>query len=241
MLNTMTTYIDTSTGLINSHFIENSQNEGTLLYWQNVNGDHIQVREHGNLRWLLINNTLQSIIDVNNPRTLLFPHLQYLAAQWQTLPPPNNVLELGLGGGAIRNYLLKQHPQVNITSVEKNAGILACYSQFFASSSNESLLCDDAQVVLTSARNIDWVILDLFCQIDAPRFLFERAFYEKIHAALNTTGKLFINFLSQHNSQLKQLQKLLFDVFGYTVYPHKISGYVNHIVVISKQHPKQIS
>lgn len=44
MLNTMTTYIDTSTGLINSHFIENSQNEGTLLYWQNVNGDHIQVQ-----------------------------------------------------------------------------------------------------------------------------------------------------------------------------------------------------
>ena len=180
MLNNMTTYIDASTGLINSHFIENSQNEGTLLYWQNVNGDHIQVREHDNLRWLLINNTLQSIIDVNNPRTLLFPHLQYLAAQWQTLPPPNNVLELGLGGGAIRNYLLKQHPQVNITSVENKCRHIGhVIRSFLHQAVTKIYYAMMPQVVLTSARNIDWVILDLFCQIDAPRFLFEHAFYEK--------------------------------------------------------------
>ncbi len=237
MLKIMTTYIDASTGLINSHFIEGSQNEGVLLYWHNVNGEHIQVREHGNLRWLLINNTLQSIIDVKNPEALLFPHLQYLAKQWQTLSPPNNVLELGLGGGAIRNYLLNQYPQVNITSVEKNAEILACYSQFFAIKSDENLLCADAQLVLNTARNIDWIILDLFSHIDAPRFLFERAFYEKTYSALNNNGTLFINFLSQHSSQLKQLTQQLRNVFGCDIHPQKIKGYVNHIVVIHKQTP----
>ena len=235
MLKVMSDYINVSTGLINSHFIENSHNEGLLLYWHKYNGDHIQVREHENLRWLLINDTLQSVIDTTNPSALLFPHLQYLANQWQSLTSPNNVLELGLGGGAIRNYLFHQYPHANVMSVEKNADIINCYTQFFSSRKNEQLVCADAQQVLKTAHNIDWIVLDLFSQIDAPRFLFEEAFYKKIYLALNNNGVLFINFLSQHESQLKQLQQLLFDVFDCTVSPQKITGYVNHIVVVTKK------
>ncbi|HDY91853.1 MAG TPA: SAM-dependent methyltransferase, partial [Pseudoalteromonas sp.] len=179
--------------------------------------------------------TLQSVIDLNNPSLLLFPHLLYLDKHWQALKPPQNVLELGLGGGAIRNYLQYKYPKAQITSVEKNADIIDCYTQFFSSNKNEQLLCADAQQVLKSALNVDWVILDLFSQIDAPRFLFKEAFYKKIYSALNNNGVLFINFLSQHESQLKQLQQLLLDVFGCNVSPQKITGYVNHIVVITKK------
>ena len=103
------------------------------------------------------------------------------------------------------------------------------------SNNTQRLLCEDAQQVLGRARNIDWIILDLFSQIDAPRFLFAPAFYQKIHAALNNNGTLFINFLSQHESQLKQLQQVLLNVFGYKVSPQKVAGYINHIVVITKQ------
>ena len=235
MLKLMSDYIDIKTGLIKNCFIENSKSDGTLVYWQKVNGGHIQVRECEQLRWLLINDTVQSIINTHDPLKILLPHLAYLTKQWQQLCPPNNVLELGLGGGAIRNYLSHSFPSATITSVEKSADIIEIYSRFFSQNKSEHLLCDDAQHVLNAARNIDWIILDLFSEIDAPRFLFEEAFYEKIYLALNTNGMLFINFLSQHESQLKQLQQLLFNVFGYTVYPQKIADYVNHIIVISKK------
>jgi spermidine synthase len=235
MLNSMSDYINPLTGLISSHFIENSHRAGLLLYWHKYNDDHIQVREHEQFRWLLINDILQSVVVKNAPNTLLLPHLQCLAQQWQILTSPNKVLELGLGGGAIRNYLSHYYPQAQVTSVEKNTDIINCYTQFFSSNKNEQLLCADAQHVLKRAQNIDWIILDLFSQIDAPRFLFEQAFYEKIHSALNDNGVLFINFLSQHESQLKQLQQLLFAVFGCKVNPQKIAGYVNHIVVVTKQ------
>jgi len=231
----MNEYINPSTGLINSNFIQNSLNIGQLLYWHRYNGDHIQVRVHKCLRWLLINDTLQSVINIDQPNTFLLPHLDYLAQQWQPLKQPKKVLELGLGGGAIRNYLLNQYPRADITSVEKNADIINCYERFFCNGKNENLLCEDAQIVIKSAHNIDWIILDLFSQIDAPRFLFDEGFYQKIYAALNPNGTLFINFLSQHSSQLKQLQQLLLNVFGYSVSPHKIAGYVNHIIVITKK------
>ncbi|MEL0646374.1 SAM-dependent methyltransferase [Pseudoalteromonas agarivorans] len=234
MLNVMSDFINPSTGVVSSHFISHSQDIGQLVYWHKYAGDHIQVRQYEQLRWLLINDTLQSVIELNNPQQLLFPHLTYLAKQWQTLAPPKRILELGLGGGAIRNYLQHTYPRAQVTSVEKNADIIACYTEFFALKSQSNVQCDDAQNALSKAHNIDWIILDLFSQIDAPRFLFEHAFYQKIYNALNGDGMLFINFLSQHESQLIQLQQLLLDVFGVKVSPHKIAGFVNHIVIVTK-------
>ncbi|WP_289156300.1 SAM-dependent methyltransferase [uncultured Pseudoalteromonas sp.] len=230
----MSDFINPLTGVVSSHFISHSQDIGQLVYWHKYAGDHIQVRQSGQLRWLLINDTLQSVIELNNPQRLLFLHLTYLAKQWQTLAPPNHVLELGLGGGAIRNYLQYTYPQAHVTSVEKNADIIACYTDFFALKNQSDVQCDDAQNVLSKAHSHDWIILDLFSQIDAPRFLFERAFYQKIYDALNAGGTLFINFLSQHESQLIQLQQLLFNVFGVKVSPHKIAGFVNHIIIVTK-------
>ncbi|CAI85276.1 MULTISPECIES: spermidine synthase [Pseudoalteromonas] len=240
MLGNMSEYINPVNGLINSYFIENSHSIGQLLYWHKYGGDHIQVRQHQQLRWLLINDTLQSVVTQQQPSNLLLPHLQCLAQHWHTLSTPKKVLELGLGGGAIRNYLLHQYPHAKITSAEINADIISCYKKFFTTqqvpnNNTQRLLCEDAQQVLARARNIDWIILDLFSQIDAPRFLFAPAFYQKIHAALNNNGTLFINFLSQHESQLKQLQQVLLNVFGYKVSPQKVAGYINHIVVITKQ------
>jgi spermidine synthase len=234
-MNDICTYIDPINGLVNNYFIENSHRVGQLLYCHKHANVYIQVRQYQQLRWLLINDTLQSVAFAHQPRQLLLPHLHCLAQYWDALIAPQKVLELGLGGGAIRNYLIHQYPQAEVTSVEINANIINCYINFFALDINQQLLCEDAQQALNIANKVDWVILDLFSQIDAPRFLFEQAFYEKIYAALNPNGILFINFLSHHESQLKQLQQLLLTVFGYKVSPQKVAGYINHIVVITKQ------
>ena len=234
MLNTMNKYIHGSSGLISRHFIEHSSSLGQLLYWHNQHGINIQVREHQQLRWLLINNTLQSVILTRSPQVLLFPHLAYLATVWQQRPAPKKILELGLGGGAIRNFLLKQYPQAQLTSVEKNPHIIDCYQDFFALNEQGQIYCEDAQTVLKSVVNIDWIILDLFSELDAPRVLFDLCFYQTIYEALAQRGILFINFLSQHSSQLTQLQLVLKRVFGEAVSIKKITGFVNHIVVVEK-------
>lgn len=234
MLNIMNKYIHDSNGLISKHFIEHSSSLGQLLYWHHQHGVNIQVREYQQLRWLLINNTLQSVILIGSPHTLLFPHLRYLATTWQQRATPKKILELGLGGGAMRNYLLKQYPQAQMTSVEINSHIIDCYQQFFALGELGQIHQEDAQTVLKSATHIDWIILDLFSELDAPRFLFDPCFYQKIYNALDQQGTLFINFLSQHPSQLTQLQHVLQSVFGKKMTIQKIAGFVNHIVIVEK-------
>ena len=88
--------------------------------------------------------------------------------------------------------------------------------------------------MLEQGHEYDWIILDLFSEVDAPLFLFKHQFYAKLRAAMAKDGLLFINFLSNHPSQLKQLEHLLITEFGKRPSIEKIPNYVNHIVMITK-------
>ncbi|OUS71529.1 SAM-dependent methyltransferase [Pseudoalteromonas sp. A601] len=221
-------------GAVKHSFIEDCHRIGQLIYWHKHGSDSIQVRQHKQFRWLLINETLQSVVEKSRPSHLLFPHLQYLACLWQPLPAPKTVLELGLGAGAIRNYLQHVYPDSQLISVEKNPSIIHCYKRFFGGDHATNLRCFDAQEILEQGQEYDWIILDLFSQLDAPGFLYKHLFYQKVRNALSADGYLFINFLSAHESQLKQLEHLLITTFGKIPSIEKISGYTNHIVMIKK-------
>lgn len=223
-----------SAGIVKQSFIEDCNRIGQLIYWHKHGADCIQVRQFKQFRWLLINDILQSVVEKNHPNQLLFPHLQSLACLWLPLTKPKKVLELGLGGGAIHNYIQHTYPDCQLMSVEKNASIIHCYKRFFYSAHASNLQCSDAQLVLDKNEQYDWVILDLFSQLDAPVFLYKHLFYEKIRNVLSTDGHLFINFLSAHQSQLKQLEQLLIATFGKPPSIEKIPNYTNHIVMISK-------
>jgi len=223
-----------SSGIVKHCFIEDCHRIGQLIYWHKHGADCIQVRQHKQYRWLLINDILQSVVEKSHPSHLLFPHLHYLSQLWQPLKPPRTVLELGLGAGAIRNYIQYTYPDSQLTSVEKNPNIIQCYKRFFGGAHANNLQCFDAQIVLEQDDKYDWIILDLFSQLDAPVFLYKHLFYEKIRDALSTDGYLFINFLSAHQSQLKQLEHLLITTFGKRPSIEKIPNYTNHIVMISR-------
>ncbi len=49
-------------GAVKHSFIEECHRLGQLIYWHKQGNDCIQVRQLNQLRWLLINETLQSVI-----------------------------------------------------------------------------------------------------------------------------------------------------------------------------------
>ncbi|WP_404341462.1 spermidine synthase [Pseudoalteromonas mariniglutinosa] len=222
------------TGAVKHSFIEDCHRIGQLIYWHKHGADCIQVRQLKQWRWLLINETLQSVVKKRHPEHLLFPHLQYLANLWLSLPAPKRILELGLGAGAIRNYLQHTYPDSKLMSVEKNPDIIHCYRRYFGGDYANNLRCFDAQQVLAQGVQYDWIILDLFSELDAPLFLYKHQFYEKLRSALAKNGYLFINFLSSHPSQLRQLEHLIITAFGKRPNIEKIPDYTNHIVILQK-------
>ncbi|MEO2268792.1 spermidine synthase [Pseudoalteromonas pernae] len=228
----METVIEHS-GAVSEHFVADCTKIGHLLYWHRFGGNSIQVRQHKQFRWLLINQTLQSIIERSRPNHLLFPHLQIFAQYWQTLTPPKRVLELGLGGGAIRNYLHHTYPDTELISVERNADIIHCYKRYFGGAHDTTLRCADAEQVLCENEKYDWIIIDLFSELDAPLFLYKHRFYDKVRNVLNKDGHVFINFLAHHDSQLQQLTHLLITCFGRTPNIVDVKGYANRLVFLS--------
>lgn len=224
----------TPEGIIANEFVRQSHKLGHLLYWHKQGKISVQVRQEKTLRWLLINDTLQSVIELNHPEHLLFPHLQLLARLWQLKPPPQDVLELGLGAGAIRDYLKAIYPDCKVSSVDNNPDIIHCYKRYFGGDPLCSLTCGDVMQVLEQPKSYDWIILDLFSDMDAPVFLFQHKFYHLLRAALNPGGVLYINFLAEHDSQLKQLSHLLIANFGKKPFVAEVPSYANHIISITK-------
>ncbi|MFC0120122.1 spermidine synthase [Pseudoalteromonas xiamenensis] len=224
----------TPDGMIANDFVRQSHQLGHLLYWHKQGKISVQVRQDKMLRWLLINDTLQSVIEINHPEHLLFPHLNILANLFENSPSPSSVLELGLGAGAIRDYLKSRYPDAYVTSVDNNPDIIHCYKRYFGGDPMCALKCDDVMHILEQPKKYDWIILDLFSDLDAPLFLFQHKFYHLLRAALNDGGTLYINFLAEHDSQLKQLTHLLIANFGKKPIMHAVPDYANHIIAVSK-------
>ncbi|NOU51917.1 fused MFS/spermidine synthase [Pseudoalteromonas sp. JBTF-M23] len=224
----------TAGGTIANQFVQQSHQLGHLLYWHKHGDVSIQVRQDKTLRWLLINNTLQSVVERNHPERLLFPHLQILESIWKNLPCPENVLELGLGGGAIRDYLQAVYPQCKVFSVDNNPDIVHCYKKYFSTEQGCSVACMDADTALSGTQHYDWIILDLFSEMDAPLFLYQHPFYQLLRAALNPNGWLFINFLCEHDSQRQHLEHLLITNFGKKPHIQTVANYANNIIAIRR-------
>ena len=85
-------YIKAKTGVISNNFIKHCNDIGHVIYWHKQYGQSIQVRQHKQLRWLLIDQILQSVIEKDNPEHLLFPHLKTLSEIWQPLEKATNCI-----------------------------------------------------------------------------------------------------------------------------------------------------
>ncbi|PHI35754.1 SAM-dependent methyltransferase [Pseudoalteromonas sp. GCY] len=224
----------THSGTISNDFVDRSHQLGHLLYWHKQGRNSIQVRQDKSLRWLLINNTLQSVVELNHPEHLLFPHLKTFASRWQQVTPPTSVLELGLGAGAIRDYLNATYPNCHITTIDNNPDVIHCYKRYFGGDPLCDVNCVDVFKALQQGKRYDWIVLDLFSELEPPIFLFQHQFYRLLRAAINDGGRLYINFLTEHESQLKQLQHLLITNFGKKPFIEKVPDYANMIIEIKR-------
>lgn len=216
--------------LVTAHFINQSHKLGHLCYLHKLPDGYLQVRAHDDLRWLLINGVAQTVINKTAPNKLYFPHLRLLANRWQQLPVPKRVLELGLGGGAIHNYLCRCFPGTKVSSFDKSQAIIDCYHQFFSHDSTQNIHCQKAQDALSSSPLSDWIIIDIFSHQQAPMFLFQPSFYQMVLGALSENGHVFINFIAEHPSQLIQLKKVLKAVFQVAPMVEKATHFNNYII-----------
>lgn len=217
--------------MITTEFVNHADKLGSLVCLQKTALGTCTIRELNNLRWLLINNTLQSICNLEHPEYFLLPHLHKLASLWDDLASPENLLEVGLGGGVIRNFIAAKYPNSEVTTIEKSSEVIALYQQYFSKGNQQTLINADI-TTCEITQKFNWIVLDLFSQQDCPIFLFQNGFYERIKSMFaDSNGRhLFINFICESKQQLEQLRQVLNDVFEVNITIYPIENYNNKII-----------
>lgn len=142
--------------------------QGKLLYL-NQGDEAISISENEHYRWLAFTSKtgeaiIQSVMHQRKPWLLTLPHQTLLMLPLLYFRP-ENIVELGLGGGNLNRFLSQLSPRINMQSIEQSEAVIACFERYFnPQKSAGQLLHDDSQQWLAAPKEHkpDWLICDVY-------------------------------------------------------------------------------
>lgn len=201
------------------------------------NGKQYRVWQNELHRWLEINDTVQSIMDLRNPAVLLHPHCQWIARLLQSLPI-SSVLECGLGGGALNRYFRHQHPEITWLSLEVDDVVCELAQQHFAITPNRFLNIDCQQ--WHSTERFPCLLHDTAIELGLTTAQCSVHYWQPLLAHLTQSGFIVINALPNSSAELQQCLFALKEAARQTQLhlnctQHPIPGYRNIVLLLSIQ------
>ncbi len=181
-----------------------------LLYSRVIDGQELTVRQYENYRWLSADGEMiQSLIDLENPATLLLPNLVAMLALLELVDSPVSLLNLGAGCGAIERYFTKYNPEIHLTSIEPNDRILKLAQEYFGMSP-EDVIQDSAEHFLANnTDHFDIIMVDIYSEEKQPQCLYEAEFHRDLCTAVAEKGGIAMNLLPHTEEELLRILRPL--------------------------------
>src|SRR6185312_3049299 len=180
-------------------------------------------------RYLLINNIIQSCVDVKTNESKL-PYSNVLAKNLAVINPnAKTALVLGLGGGVLSNMLVQKNIQV--TGVELDSRVIEVAKKYFNASTDINIIKDDARHVLYQLKEkYDIVVIDLFAGEVTPSHVLSEECFLKIKSLLSPDGFIFINTYGYISDKAGQGNQVLLNTLKQAGFASTIcySGDVEH-------------
>ena len=163
-------------------------------------------------RGLVVNNTLQSILDRDS--------LDYNLWDWSILfpsaasiyPKGSSMLLMGLGGGML--YHQFHRLGFNIDVVELDERIKDAAIHHFSIPENATIVVDDARhVINTSKKKYDVIVLDLFFNETPPSQVPTIESFTKLKSMLNKNGMVLMNFYGFTNGKKGRAARSVIKTF----------------------------
>lgn len=198
---------------------------------------NITISENARFRWLGFGETIQTAMSKNEPANLVLPHLHALSLLCYLRPNLKNILELGLGGGAMSRFLLHHHPKSVLTSVEFSDQIIQCFSRFFRiPNDHHNLIHDDAsKFIYTDSQKYDGIIVDLFMGNKSPEFIMEKAFYQQLWQRVDSEGILALNILPHGQVHFDAILEVLRETSQAQPLCFTVPGFKNRIMFLANE------
>lgn len=200
---------------------------GELLYWHEPD---VFVYQNQAYRWLCLGDTVQTVMDLSNPQRLVLPHQHAMALSLFFCPRPYQVLELGLGGGAMQRYFSQQYPQANMHSIEHSLAVIQSAHAYFQLNPNQVTQADAGHSI-KQHEHIDLLLVDLFASQTHPPCLWQSAFHQACLNALSSQGILVYNLLPESPQQTAEWFDFLQQQTGNTPLCIDVPHYQNKVLI----------
>lgn len=199
------------------------KNTGLLVYQNHDEEGIIEIVDTDGVRALHFgSSSRQSTMLLEDPERL---HSLYARAMMALLlfnDDPKNILMVGLGGGTVAKYLLKQFPACRIRVVEFRRGVLKIARSFFGLPLDARLKIKigcGAQYVDQQSRlaggQYDLIIIDAFDDEKMDPEVGRERFFDGCKTLLTSDGILLINLWGTHKAQFQEVTWNLGRVFDW--------------------------
>jgi spermidine synthase len=138
----------------------------------------------------------ESRYNPKRPRELPVDYTRYMTAALAYTPQARTLLEIGLGGGTIVQYLNLHMPELAITCVEIDPEVIALAKKYFGLTPGPKLQVVAADGRLHLTRNqvtYDLILVDAYRGTWVPEHLLSREFFALAKSRLNPGGVMAQN------------------------------------------------
>gem|GEM_PF-3288432 len=220
--------------------LNSSLKNGHLLSYLKQDSINWSIYHNEQYKWLLMNHTVQSIMDTRLPGLLTLPHQQPLKGLVDELPAQADVLELGLGGGSNARYIKQQRPDSHITIVEQSPIVIRWFERYFNPQSVRlNLIEQNAETfILNETTQYDLVITDLFRSETSILSCLNAEFFIHLNKLIKPGGMAYLNFLAETDKEPEIIKNYLHSTGLKIHWGEKIIGFKNWVFLLSKSFKK---
>jgi spermidine synthase len=202
---------------------------GRLEYEGQSAFSHVCIRRRGDVRSMLFvrdsgEEVMESQIDMRRPYVLRFEYLRSLFASYLLRDPQQDVLIVGLGGGAMVHFLQKYDPAVRIDAVEIDPLVVELAEKYFGvrTGGNVNIVtADGLRFIADTEKKYDVIYMDAFLKpsaetdaTGAPLELRTQVFYQQMQEKLKPGGVAAFN-INPHADMVEDVRGVV-RAFGQT-------------------------
>ncbi|MEZ4919762.1 MAG: fused MFS/spermidine synthase [Saprospiraceae bacterium] len=165
-------------------------------------------------RGLIVNNTLQTVLNLDNPEQDYWPYTRLIPSITQQFEKKNGqVLLLGMGGGTLAQKLHQQGFEVD--AVEIDARLQEIAQTYFNLSDEIHVFIDDARhFVRTSKKQYDLIVFDVFRGESAPEHILTLESIREAQNILASDGLLLVNFYGYWEGEKGVISQAVFNTLS---------------------------
>lgn len=163
-------------------------------------------------RILYVNNTAQTIMDLENSKYSLWDWAYYFPAAASVYGPGSDVLLLGLGGGTLVNQF--ERLGFNQTVVELDRRIKDVAIEYFGIDPHTNITIDDGRhYINVTKKKYDLITLDVFRSEAPPAQLISLESFQRMREILTEDGMVMMNFYGYLTGDLGRAGRSVYKTF----------------------------